>query len=40
MGLVQAVASEIGLKSDLVFYFALFLVKKDEDDERGTSKYL
>ncbi|XP_071804503.1 sorting nexin-17-like [Asterias amurensis] len=33
---LEAVASEIGLKSDLVFYFALFLVKKDEEDERGT----
>ncbi|XP_022105765.1 sorting nexin-17-like isoform X1 [Acanthaster planci] len=33
---LEVVASEIGLKSDFVYYFALFLVMKDEDDERGT----
>ncbi|XP_072042447.1 sorting nexin-17-like [Amphiura filiformis] len=33
---LEAVAAEVGLPDDFVYYFALFLMKRENDDDKGT----
>ena len=35
---LQAVAAEVGLPDDYVYYFALFLMRRTNEDDKGTSK--